>query len=100
MAQQHIDTLNLTDALTALETTNEIFNKEDHIHKKLQARYVTGVVQDARANLQNVFMEFVALINALAVVEGQEKYTDLKKIITIKVQKYLSRAKLRTKKRD
>ena len=100
VVQQHIATLNLTDALRALETSNETFDKEDHILKKLQAKYVTGVVQNARANLQYEFIELVALINALAVVEGQEKYADLKKIIATIVHKYVDKAKLRTKKRD
>lgn len=100
VAQKHIATLNLTDAMRALETSNDIFDSEDQILKKLQARYVTGVVQNARANLQAVFMEFVALINALGVVEGQEKYEDLKKVIATIVRKYVGTAKLRTKKRE
>lgn len=100
VAQQHIATLNLTDALKELKKNNEIFDRENQILKKLQARYITGVVQNARANLQNEFMEFVTLIDALAVVEGQEKYADLKKIIATIVRKYVTKAKLRTKKRD
>ncbi|MDD2474376.1 MAG: DUF6261 family protein [Dysgonamonadaceae bacterium] len=98
VAQQYIATLNLTDALRALETNNQIFKREDKIRKKLQAKYVTGVVKHARENLQSEFMEFVTLINALAVVEGQENYADLKQIIGAIVHRYVAKAKLRTKK--
>ncbi len=100
VAQQHIATLNLTDAMSALETSDQMFDKEDQIQKSLRASYVTGVVQKVRLDLQRVFMELVELINALAVVEGQEKYAKLKRVIGSIVRKYVGNAKLRTRKRD
>lgn len=47
-----------------------------------------------------MFIEFVELINALALVEGQEKYAELKRVIGAIVREDVGKAKLRTKKRD
>ena len=100
IAQQHIATLHLTDAMSALVTSDQVFRKEDKIQKRLRARYVKGVAQNARLELQRVFIEFVELINALALVKAQEKYAELKRVIGAIVREDVGKAKLRTKKRD
>ena len=100
LPNQHIATLNLSDAVLALETNNIIFVKEQRIRNNLEAVYVKGVVRSARTNVQNNFVELVTLINALAVVEGQEKYAVLKKTMNILVREYLTQAKQRTKKKE
>ena len=45
-------------------------------------------------------MEMVALINALAIVEGEEKYAALKLFLNTLVQKYVSNMRQRTKKKE
>ena len=97
---QHIATLNLTDEVAALNQHNRVFAKEQNNRYKLQANYVTGVVRDARMETQNKFMELVALINALSVVDGPEKYIELKQIFKTLVQESVTVARQRTKKKE
>lgn len=99
LPQQHISTLNLEDAISALKTNNLSFLKEQRARNDFHALYVTGVVKNARRAVQKEFMELVSIINALAVVEGQEKYAEMKKMISIIVREYLTTARMRTKKR-
>lgn len=98
--QQYVATLGLSEAVLALATSNKVFDKEQQNRRKLQSEYVTGLVRDARTELQNQFMEFVALINALAVVEGPEGYDVLKKTIRAMIQKNVAAVRQRTKKKD
>lgn len=99
-APQHIATLQLTDAVETLETNNLVFKKEQQTRRKLQAEFVKGVARSARAEVQNQFIELVTLVNALAVVEGEEKYAELKQLLTTIVQKYVSQARQRRKGRE
>lgn len=99
-APQHIATLQLTDAVEALETNNLVFKREQQRRRKLQAEFVKGVARSARTEVQNQFMKLVTLVNALAVVEGEEKYAELKQLLTTIVQKYLTQARQRTKGRE
>lgn len=99
LPQQYITTLNLEDAILALKTNNLFFLKEQRARNNFQAAYVTGVVKNARRAVQKEFMELVSLINALAVVEGEEKYAEMKKMIGIIVREYLTRARMRVKKK-
>lgn len=99
LPNQHISTLNLEDAILALKTNNLFFLKEQRARNNFQAAYVTGVVKNARRAVQKEFMELVSLINALAVVEGQEKYAEMKKMISIIVREYLTTARMRVKKK-
>ena len=99
-AQQHLAILNLTEVVTALDQSNRIFEKEQQARRKKEAKYVTGLTKDARTALQKEIMEFITLINALAVVEGEEKYAKLKQIISSMLKKYRTAVQLRTKKRE
>ena len=99
-AQQHIVTLGLTDVVTALETNNLIFEKEQRVRFQFKGNYVTGVAKNARADAQKEFLEFVTLINSLAVVEGEEKYTKLKQFINVLVKDYVATMRQRTNKKE
>ena len=99
-SQQHITTLHLTDAVSALTTHNLIFEKEQQNRRKAQAEYVTGVVKNARKNVENDFLAFVDVVNALAIIEGEEKYADLKRNIGAMVKKHFALAKQRTRKKE
>ena len=96
---QYIATFGLTDVMEALHINNQVFSKEQLNRRSLEAEYVTGVVKTARLELQNQFMEFVALINALAMVDGPEKYIELKQIIMTLVHDSVAKVKQRTKKK-
>ncbi len=95
----HIATLHLTDAVAALTANNQFFIEEQHARKKAEARYVTEVARNARIKVQNEFYEFVDLMNALAIVEGEEKYVEIKKILNHLLKEYISQARQRHKKK-
>ncbi len=97
---EHIVTLNLTELVTALTTYNQIFTHEQRVRDKAQASYVTGVARNARINAQNDFMTFVDIVNALAIVEGEEKYIKLKQLVNQLVKEYVTKAKQRKKKKE
>ncbi len=98
-ATQHLATLGLSEVVTALTIDNETFSKEQHIRMKQLAIYVTGVAKSARADVQARFLEFVVVVNALTIVEGPEKYADLKQKISALVSHYVTQAKQRNKRR-
>lgn len=98
-ARQHLALLDLTDVVAALTIDNETFKKEQQARKKHVSEYVYGVAKNARANAQAQFIEFVDMVNALSVVEGPEKYADLKQKVSALVHHYVAQAKQRNKKR-
>ncbi len=98
--QQHIATIGLTEVMTALATSNKIFDREQLLRRNLQSEYVTEVVQNARRELQGKLMEFVDLVNALSLVEGQEKYVKLKQSMNTMVQEYVAAMRQRAKKKE
>ena len=77
-AVQHISTLHLTDAISVLTSHNEDFAREQRIRNKADAHYVTEVAKNARLDVQNEFVAFVEVINALTILEEPEKYAQLK----------------------
>ena len=98
--KQHIATLQLTDAVVALGTNNEVFIREQHTLNKIKSKFVPGVARKARMNAQNEYMELVELINALAVVEGEEKYAKLKLQLNTLMKKNMAKVRQRTKKKE
>lgn len=98
-AKQHIATLDLTDVVASLIVANETFENEQLLRKKYLSEFVKDVVKNARTDVQARFIEFVDVVNALAVVEGPEKYADLKQKISTYVKHYVAQAKLRRKKK-
>ena len=98
--KQHLAILHLTDAVGALITHNQTFEIEQRNRVSANAEYVTGVVKEARMNVQNSFFEFVDLMNALAILEGQEKYAALKQSLTALLKKYVAQVRQRTRKKE
>ena len=96
--QQSVVILGLTEVVQALDTSNKVFKKKEEGRNKMRAKYVTGVAQSAREELQKQIVEFSALINALAIVEGEEKYEELKRIIATMVKEFMAGVRQRTKK--
>ncbi len=98
-AVQHLSTLHLTDAVAALTTHNEVFEREQRIRNKANAHYVTEVAKNARLNVQNEFVAFVEVLNALAILEGPEKYAQLKLNLNQVLKHYVALVRKRTKKK-
>lgn len=96
----HLAALDLTDVIAALAKINKEFIKEQALRLNKQANFVTGVAKSARAELQTQFLEFATLINALAVVEGEQKYALLKQTIGATVQKHVKQAQQRIGKNE
>lgn len=99
-SQGHVATLQMTDVVEALTTQNLIFKQEQMMRRKAKSEYVTDVVKNARTNLQNDFLAFVDVVNALSLIEGEEKYAELKQNISAMVKKYFALARQRTRKRE
>ena len=96
----HLITLDLTILIADLSITNKEYVDEQNLRLKKEAQKPTGVVKSARAKLQKEFLEFVALINALALVEGEQKYDVLKKTIGAAVKKHVWQARQRIRKKE
>lgn len=94
-----IDTLELQSAVDALEQNNTSFVEMQHQRTKDDARVVLGIVKSTRTEAQNEFVSFAQLVNALALVEGEEKYADLKLEINRLHKNVMDRAKKRSKKK-
>ena len=92
--------LDLTEVISILSQTNKDFNYQSHLRITEQSNFVTGVAKSARDELQKQFLEFTALINALAVVESEEKYLPLKKSIAAAVKKHVAQARQRIRKKE
>ena len=96
----HLRLLGLMDGVETLELANVDFTVAQRRRTNEQMQALTGVVKAARDDAQTKFIEFVDVVNALAIVEGQEKYADLKQAINGILKKYVDRAKQRTKKKE
>lgn len=100
LPKQHIATLNLTDAVQALEMNNSVFLDELDARNKFRANFVPGVAKNARMDAQKDFLELMDLINALAIVEGEEKYAEIKLLLNTLMQKYVEKVQQRMRKKD
>lgn len=98
--QQYVATLGLTAVVEALDRSNSVFKKEQNSRSTMRANYVAGVVQNARKELQQQIVEFMTLIDALAMVEGEEKYDKLKQFVATMTKEYVAGIRQRTKKKD
>ncbi|MGV8962419.1 MAG: DUF6261 family protein [Candidatus Saccharimonadaceae bacterium] len=99
-ALSHLTALRLSELILALTQTNKEFINEQNLRLSVQAKFVTGVAKSARAEVQKQFLEFTALINALAVVEGDQKYAALKKTISATVNNHVAQARQRIGKKE
>ncbi len=97
-SQQHLATLHLTEVMEALIKNNNSFKKAQQIRLKKEAHYVTGVVKAARKDLTKEFLEFVDIVNALAMLEGQEKYAELKLIMNALIKETVGSGKQKKRK--
>ena len=99
-AVQHLSTLHLSDAVAALATHNEVFEREQRIRNNAKAAYVTEVAKNARLDVQNEFVAFVDVLNALAILEGPEKYAQLKLNLNQVLKHYVALGRQKTRKKE
>ena len=97
-AQQHIATLHLTEVMSALKESQNYFEESQKRRRKKEAHYVTGVVKDARKDLTIQFLEFVDIVNALATLEGEQKYFELKLTMNELIKKNVTTARQQKRK--
>lgn len=95
-----LTTLGLTPVFEALMIHNITFIETQQQRTKDDAHLILGIVKDTRTKAQEEFISFQDLVNALAIVEGPEKYADLKLEINKLHKNVVARAKQRTKKKD
>lgn len=98
--QEAVETLGLLNALDSLQSYNNIFIETHEDRIKDKGSFVAGAVKTSREDAQNVFMEFVDVVNALSIVEGPEKYAELKQTINALLKDYVARSKQRSKKSE
>lgn len=100
VAGEGIDTLGLSRVFQQLEIHNATFIRMQQKRTKDDAHLILGIVKDTRTKAQEEFISFEDLVNALAIVEGSEKYVDLKLEINKLHKNVVARAKQRTKKKE
>ena len=98
--EQALATLGLSAAFDSLRSDNSIFYEMQKQRVKDDARIIVGIVKDTRTEAQNEFVSFTQLVNALALVEGEEKYAEFKLEINKLHKNAVARAKQRTKKKE
>lgn len=98
--EDNLDLLGLISIKDELKNDNLTFVAYQQQRRKDNAEFVGGVVKTARTDAQNEFISFVDLVNALAIVEGEEKYAALKQTINSLHKDIVNRAKQRTKKTE
>ena len=93
-------TLGLVSALNDLRRSNSTFAQLQRNRDFSQAQFVAGIVKTTRIDVQNEFVSYGDVVNALAIVEGEEKYTTLKLTVNSMIKKYVDKVKKRTKKKE
>ena len=91
-------TLGLQVLVDHLRSHNAVFIEMQRQRVKDDGLFVSGVVKTTRTEAQNEFITFTQMVNALALVEGVEKYVDLKRNINTLHKDAMARFKQRTKK--
>lgn len=92
--------LDLVGVVDTLKLHNSDFTTMQQQRVKDDAHTVLGIVKITRTEAQEEFIAFQEIVNALALIEGDEKYSDLKTEINRLHKVVVDRAKQRTKKKE
>lgn len=95
-----IDTLGLIGAVDTLKAANASFTRVQQQRIKDDAHAVLGIAKTTRTEAQYSFIAFQDIVNALALVEGEEKYAELKTELNRLHKVVVDRATQRTKKKE
>ena len=93
-------TLGLNRVLDELRSSNSNFAALQLMRDVSQAQFVVGIVKTTRISVLNEFVSYGDVVNALSIVEGEEKYTALKQTVNSLIKKYVDKVKKRTKKKE
>lgn len=93
-------TLGLVSTLNELRNNNSTFAELQLKRDVSQAQFVAGLVKSTRISVLNEFVSYGNVVNALAIVEGEEKYATLKQTVNSMIKKYVDKVKKRTKKKE
>ena len=98
--EEAIQTLGLNTVVNTLRSHNAVFKDMQQQRLKDDARIIVGIVKSTRTKAQKEFVSFVEIVNALALIEGEEKFADLKLEINKLHKNVMARAEQRTKKKE
>ena len=97
--KQAVSGLGATPIVDELERHNAVFSEAQQSRRDQQSQFVSGELKTARTEVQAAFRTFCNTINALAVVEGVEKYEKLIAQINTLVADYNAKARMRQNKK-
>ena len=98
--QEALETLHLMRVVDSLTSSNNEFSETQLTRRSENAEFLAGAVKESRTEVQDVFMSFVNVVNALAIVEGEAKYVKLKKFIPDLLDDYVTESKRRGKRKE
>lgn len=100
IGSESLAVLDLVGAFDNLKAANYSFDRKQQERSTSESEFVAGVVKKARNDVQDEFMAYADVVNALAIIEGEEKYIPLKNFVNTRLSTYVARAKQRTKKKE
>ncbi len=96
--QQHINDLNLTPWVTAMEEANNRFQELYTQRTEEKAKFVVSLAKTERDQMQKIFTKLCEIINAYAIIEGEENYKSLADKINTEINNVKQRIRTRGKK--
>lgn len=94
----HLELLGLTEIVEFINKNNSIFTEAKHSQTTEKSQRIVGLVKSTRLEALQAFNNFCKSVNALAIVEGEAKYTVLIGQLNTLIEDYLSKLSLRKKK--
>ena len=91
----HVATLGLEPLVAYIRQHNNTFAEAQQTRRDEQSQYITGLVKATREEAQGAFRTFSETVNALAIVEGEEKYSTLMAQINTLIDDYIAKARQR-----
>ena len=94
-AVAHLAALGFSDIVVSVKENNTVFAESQQSRRDEQSQFIAGLVKSTRADAQLAFRAFIDAVNALVIVEGEEKYAKLVAQLNTLIDDYLSKARQR-----
>lgn len=91
----HVTALGFDALVAYTHENNQVFAQAQQTRRDEQSKYIAGLVKTTREEVQNAFRTFSETVNALAIVEGEEKYATLMGQLNTLIDTYLAKVKQR-----
>lgn len=91
----HLTTLGFQPLVNYINENNTVFAQAQQTRRDEQSKYIAGLVKTTREEVQNAFRTFSETVNALAIVEGEDKYATLTAQLNTLIDAYIAKAKQR-----